>query len=94
MRRLTKAHNHFKMHLAGLAVGVLVGSVTVSAQAMAGDCAAGEHVRMLDPVVIVIDGPGDPVAEQERWSNLANSHLEGPLSVALGETMFDLETVP
>lgn len=80
--------------LAGLLAAVLLGSLTAKGAAAAPQCVIGDVVRLMDPTVTVIDGPGDPVAEQERWSELANAQLQGPLSVALGETTFDLEAVP
>ena len=48
---------------------------------------------MTDPVVTVIAGPGDAVAEQERWSNLGTGWLAGNFEVSFGET-FSYEAAP
>lgn len=74
-------------------VSVFAGSMTANG-AGAASCPEGEYVRMIDPVVTVIDGPGDPMNEQFRWSVLRVSYLEGPLKIALGDTGFQLERVP
>lgn len=76
-----------------LAVSVLAGSMTAKGAAVA-DCVEGEVVWMIDPVVSVIEGPGDLTEEQARWSNLEFPRLQGALKITLGETTFDLERVP
>lgn len=76
-----------------LAASAVVGSLPAKSATVA-DCAGGEYVEMIDPVVSIIEGPGDVVDEQARWSLLNYSYLEGPLKIALGETGFDLERVP
>lgn len=76
-----------------LTASVLIGSMTARGATML-SCPEGELVEMIDPVVTVIEGPGDPVSEQARWENLRFSYLEGPLSISLGETGFELERIP
>lgn len=76
-----------------LTLSGLVGSIPAKG-AGAASCPDGEYVEMLDPVVTVIDGPGDPASEQTRLLLLKYSQLEGPLTMVLGDTTFDLERVP
>jgi hypothetical protein len=95
MHQVTKSHRHaWGVCLAVLVTAALAASVTAKGAAVAQECVTGDVIHMMDPVVTVIEGPGDPAMEQERWAKLANAYLQGPLSVALGETTFDLETVP
>lgn len=84
---------HWTWFFGTLVVSVVVGGMPAKSATVA-DCAGGEYVEMIDPVVSVIEGPGDVVDEQARWSLLNYSYLEGPLKIALGETGFDLERVP
>jgi hypothetical protein len=46
-------------------MGFVVGCAT--ANASMGSCDEGEHVSLDEPIVTVIDGPGDAAAEQPRW---------------------------
>jgi hypothetical protein len=46
-------------------MGIALGCAT--ARASAGTCEEGESVSLDDPVVTVIEGPGDAAAEQDRW---------------------------
>lgn len=81
--------------LGALAISVAVGSMSTTAKgATLTDCVAGEIVRMFDPVVTVIEGPGDAAEEQARLSALEFSRLYGSTEIALGETTFNLERVP
>jgi hypothetical protein len=82
--------------LGGLLAGVLASSMTAHG-AINARCVGGEHIQMIDPVVTVISGPGEVVDEQSHWTlttSLSPSYLEGPLRVAISETVFDLERVP
>jgi hypothetical protein len=75
---------------AALLTGVLVGSIPGRAGA---DCAAGDLLAMTNPVVTVIAGPGDVVAEQELWSSFDKGWLDGNFEVSFGET-FSYEAAP
>jgi len=75
-----------------MTISMMVGSRT--AQGTTAACPEGENVYLIDPVVVVIEGPGDAAAEQARWSALEYSQLEGPLQISLGLEVFQLEAVP
>lgn len=75
---------------AALLAGVLAGGIPGRAGA---ECAAGELLAMTDPVVTVIAGPGDVVAEQELWSSLDVGWLDGSFLISLGED-FSYEAAP
>jgi hypothetical protein len=79
--------------LGSLAASMLAGSMTAKGAVVA-DCAEGELVWMYDPVVTVIDGPGDVAEEQARWSSFALPRLQESRKITLGETTFELERVP
>jgi hypothetical protein len=49
---------------------------------------------MTNPVVTVIEGPGDAVAEQARWSSLEASLLKGREMELGDQTWWSLEAVP
>jgi hypothetical protein len=72
-------------------ISMLVGSR--SAQG-AVSCILEETVYMTNPVVTVIEGPGDAASEQAEWSALEFSGLYGPLEMGLGERTWKLERVP
>jgi hypothetical protein len=57
-------------------------------------CMLGETVDMTDPMVTVIEGPGDATAEQAQWSALEYSGLRGGLEMGLGERTWELEHAP
>jgi hypothetical protein len=73
-----------------LLAGVLAGSIPGRAGAQ---CASGDLLAMTDPVVTVIAGPGDVVAEQALWSSLEVGWLDGSFEISLGET-FSYEAAP
>ncbi len=77
--------------LASTSFSVLLG--TRDAQG-AISCLLGENVDMMNPVVTVIEGPGDAAAEQAQWSALEYAGLGGPLELGLGERTFELEAAP
>jgi hypothetical protein len=79
--------------LGGLTASMLAGSMTAKGAAVSA-CITEEHVEMIDPVVTVIEGPGDPMEEQFNWSFLNRSFLFGPREIVLGETGFKLEKAP
>ncbi|WP_181232808.1 hypothetical protein [Enhygromyxa salina] len=56
-------------------------------------CLAGEHLDLIDPVIEVIEGPGDATEELERWSNLSFSYFEGPRELHLNNEGFELQRV-
>lgn len=78
-------------------VGGLLGAslaASVPAQgASASICEAGELGHLRNPVVTVVDGPGDPAPEQARWAELAFAYLEGPNEITFGEGTFAFEKV-
>jgi hypothetical protein len=77
--------------LASTIISMLVGSR--SAQG-ATSCNLGETVYMTNPMVTVIEGPGDAAAEQAQWSALEFAGLRGGLEMGLGERTWELEAVP
>jgi hypothetical protein len=91
--RLTWPRHWAAWLLGGLAVSALTSSMTAKGATLEA-CVMGEYLQMVDPVVTVINGPGDPVSEQLRWSLSRLSSLEGPLKITLGDTGFELERVP
>lgn len=78
--------------LGALAISTLAGALPAEGAGM-GDCPEGEYIRMVDPVVTVVDGPGDPEEEQAQWLSW-EAYLAAPLEITLGEARFDLERVP
>jgi hypothetical protein len=79
--------------LGSLVVSMLAGSMTAKGAVVA-DCAEGEVVWMYDPIVTVIEGPGDAAEEQSRWSSFTYPRLQESRKITLGETTFELEMVP
>jgi hypothetical protein len=79
------------MLLCGATILALFGE---SSAANALSCWPGEFVGLINPVVTVIDGPGDTAEEQATWEALSFSYLEGPLSMTLSEQTFRLEKTP
>lgn len=71
-------------------------SVLVSSRPAQGatSCILGEIVHMTDPVVRVVEGQGDPTAEQTHWAALEFSLLRGGLEMGLGERTWQLEHAP
>lgn len=47
--------------------GLWLGLATAHAAAGGGYCDDGERVEMSDPVVTLVEGPGDPAVEQALW---------------------------
>ena len=79
----------------------LLGGATIlalfgeSGAAKAVSCWTEEFVGLIDPVVTVIEGPGQAAEEeQSTWEALDFSYLEGPLSLTLSEQTFRLEKAP
>ncbi|WP_146658368.1 hypothetical protein [Enhygromyxa salina] len=56
-------------------------------------CLSGELVDLLDPVVMVIDGPGDAVQEQDRWDSFVPTSIRGMHEMSIGQEGFELERV-
>jgi hypothetical protein len=73
-----------------LVVGAVVGAIPEPAIA---DCGAGDSMPMTNPIVTVIAGPGDAMAEQELWESLGIGWLEGDFEIYVGET-FTYEAAP
>lgn len=57
-------------------LGVLAGTFVTTKEAAA-SC-SGETLNLVEPVVTVVAGPGDPVAEAGLWSAFEYLQLEGP----------------
>lgn len=57
-------------------LGVLAGTVVTTEEAAA-SC-SGERLDLTEPLVTVVAGPGDPVAEAALWSTFEYLQLEGP----------------
>lgn len=72
-------------------ISMLVGSRPAQG---ATSCMLGETVDMTNPMVTVVEGPGDAAGEQAHWSALEYSGLGGPLEIGLGERTFELERTP
>ena len=71
------------------------------ASARALSCGPGLSIVLSEPVVTVVDGPGDGAAEQERWSSLDYLYVRndsgselGNLTATFGSVTFDLARVP
>jgi hypothetical protein len=76
----------------GFAVGVLVGgAATTDAAAF---CFPGERVDLIDPVVTVVEGPGDPAVEDVLWSDFERLFLEGPQQMHIDHFWAVLERNP
>lgn len=76
---------------AALLAGTLAGLVPGRAGA---ECAAGDLLRMTNPVVTVVAGPGDATVEQQRWTNLGDGWLDGNFEITLGNETFAYEAAP
>jgi len=72
-------------------VGLVASPISGSMQAKAFACDLGEVIRLTDPTVIVIEGPGDAGAEEERWARLPYAYMEGPHQITLGQATFHVE---
>jgi hypothetical protein len=77
-----------------LILGFLMAAALGSRAARATSCITGELVDLVNPVVTVVDGPGNAATEQVHWTALGDAVLEGPLYIGLGERTFDLERLP
>ncbi|WP_106091831.1 hypothetical protein [Enhygromyxa salina] len=62
-----------------------------SLPAQAVSCPGGEGLELVDPVLIVIDGPGDATEEQDRWSSIGQIYLDGPRVLHVDDQGFELE---
>jgi len=62
-----RAHRRLASIIGGFTVALLIGGFPAR-QAAARLCAGGEQVEMNEPVVVLIDGPGDLLEEQMWWS--------------------------
>jgi len=72
MERLSRKQRRLAGVVVGFAVALVLGGLPAK-QAAALSC-GGEHVYMLDPVVELIDGPGDPLEEQMWWSDQSEAY--------------------
>lgn len=89
MNMSVKTSLRWPAHL-GLLVGVVAGMLGGS-RAEALSCVTTEFVYLVDPVVIVVSGPGSASDEQARLQNLEFAYLEGPDQITMGSTTFDFE---
>ncbi len=94
MQKAKQAKNWSMSIVGALLMSTAASMLAGSRPAQARSCLTGEIVTMIDPVVTVIEGPGDAAGEQTQWSALEFSLLAGPLEMDLGEQTWDLEPVP
>ena len=85
-------HRRVRHRAALLLTGFAATAVMYSGRAQgAAACRAGEIVNLTDPMVVVIEGPGDATGEQARWSSLSPVYFEGPHELHLGDQGLVLE---
>ena len=78
--------------VAFLVVTFVAMTVMCSVPAQAYSC-ADEYLELTDPVVSVVEGPGDAAQEQGRWSALNAPYIEGGYTLHLESQHFGLEKV-
>lgn len=57
-------------------------------------CVPGEPLDLRNPVVTVVQGPGDPIEQRAWWEGLERAWVAGDVAIFLGEESFELEVVP
>lgn len=80
--------------LGGLLASTVLSLLLGSRPAAAFSCFPGEAVVMSNPVVTVIEGEGDPDAEQAQWAALEYAGVYGQLEMGLGQRTWSLEEAP
>jgi hypothetical protein len=80
--------------LGALAVSMLAGSIPAKGAAVGSRCVPGEPMDLRNPVVTVVQGPGDPLEQRDWWEGLERAWVAGDVAVFLGEESFELEAAP
>lgn len=76
----------------GALVAGMLGPNAVHAQ-----CFPGPAINLVEPMVTVVDGPGDGAAEQEGWSSMGDAYLQidlGNMAATFGGVTFELTRGP
>lgn len=83
----------FRPARVGLILGIVAG-LLAGTRAEATSCHSAEEGLLVDPMVVVISGPGDAAEEQARLEKLEYALVDGEQQLAMGDDWFNFEVNP